>query len=142
MPPEATHVAGTMFLYEDRVRIVAGRFVTEQRRRKKGDPPAPLPEHRAAKVAAVHGKRARLYEKRQQVLNLGADAMALLTELTHRAPKLSGRRVEDLYTLLEQYGDDVLRAAISRAVAAGRLRVPAQPDHRFRRKLITDSGPS
>jgi hypothetical protein len=68
--------------------------------------------------------------------------MALLTELTHRAPKLSGRRVEDLYTLLEQYGDDVLRAAISRAVAAGRLRVPAQPDHRFRRKLITDSGPS
>lgn len=123
MPPEATHVAGTMFLYEDRVRIVAGRFVTEQQRRKKGDPPAPLPEHRAAKVAAVHGKRARLYEKRQQVLNLGADALALLTELTHRAPKLSARRVEDLYTLLEQYGDDALRGAISRAVAANQLSI-------------------
>lgn len=123
MPPEATHVAGTLFLYEDRVRIVAGRFATEQRRRKKGDPPAPLPEHRAAKVAAVHGRRAKLYEKRQQVLNLGLDAMALLTELTHREPKLSGRRVEDLYTMLELYGDEVLREAISRAIAAGQLSI-------------------
>jgi transposase len=52
MPPEATHVAGTLFLYEDRLRIIAGRFEALHRRRKKGDPPAPLPEHRAAKVAA------------------------------------------------------------------------------------------
>jgi hypothetical protein len=37
------------------------------------EPPAPLPEHRAAKVAAVHGKRAKLYEERQQVLNLGPE---------------------------------------------------------------------
>ncbi|HEY5958658.1 MAG TPA: hypothetical protein VIV60_18990, partial [Polyangiaceae bacterium] len=57
MPPEATHIAGTLFLYEDRPRIVAGRFQAEHRRRKKGEPPAPLPEHRAAKVAAVHGVR-------------------------------------------------------------------------------------
>src|SRR5579862_4466259 len=88
MPPEATLVAGTLFLYEDRLRIVAGRFEAHHRRRNKGDPPAPLPEHRAAKVAAVHGKRAKLYEKRQQVLNLGPDALALLTEITHREPKL------------------------------------------------------
>ena len=36
MPPEATHVAGTLFLFEDRVRIVAGRFECEHRRRRKG----------------------------------------------------------------------------------------------------------
>lgn len=123
MPPEATHVAGTLFLYEDRIRIIAGRFEALHRRRKKGDPPAPLPEHRAAKIASVHGKRAKLYEKRQQVLNLGRDALSLLTEITHREPKVAGRQVEELYDLLEQHGDDVMRVAIARAVAEGKLTV-------------------
>jgi transposase len=123
MPPEATLVAGTLFLYEDRLRIVAGRFEAHHRRRNKGDPPAPLPEHRAAKVAAVHGKRAKLYEKRQQVLNLGPDALALLTEITHREPKLASRRVEALYELLEEYGDDSMRDAVGRAVRSGSLSV-------------------
>lgn len=125
MQPEATHIAGTLFLYEDRLRIVAGRFEALHRRRQKGDPPAPLPEHRAAKIASVHGKRAKLYEKRQQVLNLGPDALALLTEITHREPKLSGRRVEELYALLEKHGDDALRAAITRAVQSSKLTVAA-----------------
>lgn len=123
MPPEATHVAGTLFLFEDRLRIVAGRFESVHRRRKKGEPPAPHPEHRAAKIASVHGKRAKLYEKRQQVLNLGRDALALLTEITHREPKLAGRHVEDLYALLEEHGDDAMRDAIARSVKAGRLTV-------------------
>jgi hypothetical protein len=123
MPPEATHVAGTLFLYEERLRIVAGRFEALHRRRGKDEPPAPLPEHRAAKIAAVHGKRAKLYEKRQQVLNLGADALALLTEITHRETQLASRRVEELYELLEQHGDDTMREAIGRAVRAGTLHV-------------------
>src|SRR5579871_2585910 len=89
MEPEATNVAGTVFLYRDRLRIVAGRFESLHRRRKPGERAAPLPEHRAAKIAAVHGKRAKLYEKRQQLLNLGPDALALLTEITHREPKLA-----------------------------------------------------
>jgi hypothetical protein len=124
MPPEAALIAGTLFLYEKRLRIVAGRFETSQKRRKKGEPPAPLPEHRAAKIAAVHGKRAKLYEKRQQVLNLGPEALALLTEITHREPKLAGRRVEELYVLLERHGDDALREAIRRAVERGQMSVP------------------
>jgi hypothetical protein len=123
MPPEATNIAGTMFLYEDRLRIFAGRFEATHRRRAKGEPLAPLPEHRAAKLAAVHGKRAKLYEKRQQVLNLGSDALALLTEITHREPRLASRRVEELYALLEEYGDDTMREAFGRAVRAGTLSV-------------------
>jgi transposase len=123
MPPEATHVAGTLFLYEHRLRIVAGRFEVEHQRRKKGEPPAPLPEHRAAKIAAVHGKRAKLYEKRQQVLNLGQDALALLTEITHKDVARASSHVEALYTLLEQHGDDAMREAIGRAVRAGKLTV-------------------
>jgi transposase len=134
MPPRATHIPGTLFLYEDRLHIVAGRFEAHHRRRKKGDPPAPLPEHRAAKIAAVHGKRAKLYEKRQQVLNLGADALVLLTEITHREPQLATRRVEELYALLEEHGDDTMRAALGSAVREGVLSVAG-----VRRALSTSS---
>ena len=123
MPPEATHVAGTLFLYEDRVRIVAGRFEATHRRRAKGEPAAPLPEHRAAKIAAVHGDRAKLYEKRQALLDLGSAALALLTEITHRAPRRSRGRIEELYVLLETHGDDVMRESIALAVARDQLTV-------------------
>lgn len=125
MPPEATHVAGTLFLYEDRLRIIAGRFDVVHRRRSKGEPPAPLPEHRAAKLAAVHGTRAKLYEKRQQLLHLGPASLTLLTEITHREPRLARRRVEELYELLVQHGDDAMRTAITQAVERGRLDVIA-----------------
>jgi transposase InsO family protein len=134
MPPEATHVAGTVFVYEDRLRIVVGRFEVTHRRRRKGEPPAPLPEHRAAKLAAVHGARAKLYEKRQQLLALGPDALTLLTDILHRAPRLSKQRVEELYDLLERYGDEAMRAAIGRAVAQRRLTVDA-----VRRTLVPAS---
>jgi len=123
MPPAATHVAGTLFLYEHRLHIIAGRFEATHDRRKKGDPPAALPAHRAAKLAAIHGTRAKLYEKRQQILNLGTAALELLTEITHRDPKLSKQRVEELYDLLEKHGDDVMRAAIAHTVRAGKLTV-------------------
>lgn len=125
MPPEATNVAATIFVFQDRVRIVAGRWSSEQARRKKGDPRAPVPEHRAAKLAAVHGKRAKLYEKRQQILDLGADALELLTEITHRERGRAGSSVERLYELLERYGDLALRGAITSAVGARRLTVNA-----------------
>ncbi len=74
--------------------------IARHERRVKGDPPRPLPEHRAAKIAAVHGRRAKLYEKRQQLLNLGPDSLVLLTELVHREPQLSAQRVEQLFVLL------------------------------------------
>jgi transposase len=123
MHPDATHIAGTLFLYETRLRIFAGRFSSEHRRRSKDEPKAPLPEHRAAKIAAVHGKRAKLYEKREQLLHLGANALALLTEITHRDPRLASRCVEELYTMLELHGDDAMREAIGAAVKAGTLTV-------------------
>lgn len=117
MPPKAAHVGGTVFVYEDRLHIIAGRFTADHRRRRKGEPPAPLPEHRAAKIAAVHGKRAKLYEKRQQLLNLGPGALSLLTHITHREPRRSSERVEQLYALLQEHGDDDTRAAIGIALA-------------------------
>ncbi len=123
MPPKAAHVAGTLFLYEREVHIVAGRFEARHRRRTKDEPPAPLPQHRAEKIAAVHGTRAKLYEKRQQVLNLGRNALEVLTEITHREPRLASRRVDELYAMLEKHGDDALRAALHHAVESGQLSV-------------------
>lgn len=123
MPPKAAHVAGTLFLYEREVFIVAGRFEARHRRRTKDEPPAPLPEHRAEKIAAVHGARAKLYEKRQQLLNLGRHALEVITEVTHREPKLASRRVEELYALLDKHGDNVMRAAFAHAVDRGQLSV-------------------
>ena len=118
MPPSAANVSGTLFLYEDHVHIVAGRFEASHRRRRRGDPPAPLPEHRAAKVAAVHGRRAKLYEKRQQILNLGPDALSFVTEVVHRTPKHHTEVIERLFALLQDYGDDAVRDALRRAVLA------------------------
>lgn len=125
MPPDAANMAGTAFVYEDRIHIVAGRYEAEHRRGKAGDPPASLPEHRAQKLAAVHGRRAVVYEKRQQLLRLGADAMTLLTALVHRAPSRGNEHVERLYALYEEYGDDALRDAISRTVSDGTLTISA-----------------
>jgi transposase len=125
MPPDATHVSGTLFLLETKLNIIAGRFSASHRRRTKDEPHAPLPEHRAAKIAAVHGKRAKLYEKRQQLLNLGVAALALLTEITHREPQLSSRRVEELYELLEANGDEAMREAFAHAVDEGTMSVAA-----------------
>lgn len=40
--------------------------------------------------------------------------MELLTYLTHREPRQAAERVEQLFALLEQHGDDDMRAAIGR----------------------------
>jgi transposase len=123
MPPRAANIAGTAFVYEDRVRFVAGRHEATHVRGKPGDPLASTPELRAAKLAAVHGGRARTYEMREQLLHLGADALALLTALVHRAPARATEHVERLHALYTAHGDDAMKRAIARAVAEKSLTV-------------------
>lgn len=125
MPPEAVHVAGTAFVYEDRIRFVVGRFEAEHRRGRAGDPPSSLPEHRAAKVAAVHGRRAKLYEKRQQILAIGAPALELLTALLHREPQRSTEHIEQLYELFETHGETATRRAFELVVKRKTLTISA-----------------
>ncbi|MBV9172384.1 MAG: hypothetical protein JOZ81_20100 [Chloroflexi bacterium] len=84
MPPEAIGIPGTLYLYRDRVRIVAGRFAVMHERKFKSGDGSILPEHRAQHVAAVSGTRAKRYLQREHLLKLGPDALAYLTELTHR----------------------------------------------------------
>lgn len=88
MPPEAIGIPGTLYLYRDRVRIVAGRFAVMHERKFKSGDGSILPEHRAQHIAAVSGKRATRDLQREHLLKLGPDALAYLSELTHRRPQV------------------------------------------------------
>jgi transposase len=117
MPPEAIGIPGTLYLYRERVRIVAGRFAVMHERKFQPGDGSILPEHRAQHVAAVSGKRAKRYLQREHLLKLGPEALAYLTELTHRRPQVWLRDIDRLHALLATYGDDGMRAAFARGVA-------------------------
>lgn len=119
MPPEALGLPGTLYLYRDRVRIVAGRYQSVHERRFGRDESSTLPEHRAPRVAAVSGKRAKRYMKREHLLGLGEQALTYITELVHRRPQIWIRDVDRLHDMLERHGDDAMRAAFSRGLTDG-----------------------
>ena len=116
MPPDAIGLPGTLFLYRDRVRIVAGRYDATHRRLFEAHASSTLPEHRAQQVAAVSGKRAKRYLQREHLLALGRPALEYLTELTHRRPQIWVRDVDRLHELLASYGEDAMRTAFERGL--------------------------
>jgi transposase len=122
MDPDSLGIPGTLYLYRDRVRIVAGRFEAVHQR-LFGDVPAKstLPEHRAQRVAAASGKRAKRYMQREHLLGLGRCALEYLTELTHRRPRVWIRDVARLHELLERHGDEAVRRAFERGLAEGAI---------------------
>lgn len=117
MPSDAIGLPGTLYLYRDRVRIIAGRFAADHPRQFEPEGRSILPEHRAQRVAAVSGKRARRYLQRQHLLDLGTAALAYLTELTHRRPRTWTPEVERLHALLQTHGEAALRTAFARGLA-------------------------
>jgi hypothetical protein len=56
MPPEAISMPATLYLYAQRVRIVAGRYEAEHPRKFAAQESSWLAEHRAAMISAVSGK--------------------------------------------------------------------------------------
>ncbi len=117
MHPDALGLTCTLWLYRDRAKIVAGRFVSEHERKFGRDEGSTLPEHRAPRVASVHGKRAKRYAKREHLLGLGEEALAYITEVVHRRPKVWYRDVDELHDLLDVHGDVLLRLAFVRGLA-------------------------
>jgi transposase len=118
MDPDAIGVPGTLFLYRQRVRIVAGRFQATHHRLFERGAKSTLPEHRASLVAAVSGKRGKRYLKREHLLEVGEAALAYLTEITHRRPREWVSEVDGLHDLLQHHGPRPLRRAFESAVAA------------------------
>ena len=115
MPAEAVSVSGTMFVYRDRVRIVAGRHEAEHPRLKSGQRSV-LSEHRSSAVAAISGKRAKRYLKREHLLELGSEAHEYLTEVVHRRPRLWVADVDRLHELLQHHGEARMREAFQMAL--------------------------
>ena len=118
MPPDAIGLAGTLYLYRDRVRLVAGRFEATHPRLAEAHRISTLPEHRTQRVAAVSGKRGKRYLERQHLLELGPAVHEYLTELTHRRPRLWVRDVEQLHGLLQAHGAAATQAAFAHGLAA------------------------
>jgi transposase len=117
MPPECIGFPATLYLYPEKVRIVARRYeATHPRRPAAGSRESWLPGHRSQMLARVSGTRGRLYFKREQILSLGAPAEAVLTEIVHRHPRTWTAEVEILFDLLERFGVPRMKAALERAV--------------------------
>jgi hypothetical protein len=70
-----------------------------------------LPEHRAAHLAAIAGKRGKRYFKRQQVLEVGEAAVSFLTEVVHRNPQGWIGEVDQLHLMLQELGPQALHRA-------------------------------
>lgn len=117
MPAKSIGMPGTLFLYPDRVRIVARHFEIDHPRRPDVGQTCYRPEHRAQLLAEVSGQRGKLYLKRQQLLELGQPAMDLLTEIVHARPRTWKGDVEKLHDLLVSKGPQALLAAIGEALA-------------------------
>lgn len=126
MPPETIGVPATLFLFPDRVRIVAKSGAAADHPRT---PPVGTasyrPIDRVARLAAVHGERGQLYLQRQAILELGPPAEALLTHWVHRRGYDWKEQVEALHALLVLYGPEPVLAAIERAIADHRYHADA-----------------
>jgi transposase len=126
MPPNTIGIPGTLFLYPDRVRILTknGTQVEHPRYPAVGNT-SYRTEDRVAKLAAVHGERARLYQKRQEILELGPSAEALMTEWVHH-PRMNWKsQVETLHELLVGHGPQRTLGAIDRVLLNGNHHVKA-----------------
>lgn len=116
MPPEAISMPATLYLYADRVRIVAGRYEVNHPRKFVAHEGSTLAAHRAALVAAVSGKRGKRYLKRQQLLELGEPAFLYLTEIVHRRPRQWFQDIDRLHDILQSHGQEVLRRAMEEGI--------------------------
>jgi transposase len=123
MPPEAAGLPATLYLYEHRVKIIAGRWQAEHERFIAKGQIARLPEHRAAHLAAVAGTRGKRYLKRQQLFECGEATVAVLTEIVHRSPRGWYPEIDQLHELLQALGAEKLERACRAAAQAGTFTV-------------------
>ncbi len=85
-----------------------------------------LPSQRTALLQVLHGDRKRATYQRQCLLELGAAARSFLGPLVHRWE--NGQWEQPciaLFTLMQDHGDDAMRAALARCAAQGSFTVAA-----------------
>jgi transposase len=123
MPAEAAGLPATLYLYRDRVRIIAGRFEAQHERQQGRKKISRLPEHRASHLAAISGRRGKRYLKRQQLFEVGESAVRFLTELVHQKPKRWASDIDRLHALLQAFGPEALDRSFRAGLAAGTVSV-------------------
>ena len=128
MPPEACGFAGTAYVYTDRLRLEAGRYCAEHLRACSSGQKSVLPEHRAARLAKVSGRRGKQYLRRQDLLDMGEVAAVLIGEIVHHQPRGWWQQIDELHELLNVHGEGQLRLAMHMAVAAGDYSASAVSD--------------
>jgi hypothetical protein len=114
MPPEALGLPATLYLYRDRVCIVAGRFEATHARTLGTDGMSTLSEHRTLHMKVARGARAKQYLKREHLIRLGQPRARVHHRVVHRRPKIWIRDVDRMHELLERHGDNAMCAACDR----------------------------
>lgn len=87
------------------------------------------PHLKAEMVAAVPGKRGRLYLMREQLLEVSQPALDFITELVHRSPRTWPRDVERLHALLLDYDNAAMQKAFWLALDGGAFSVEYVAHH-------------
>lgn len=119
----ALGLSGTLYAHRDKVRIVVGseQVVYPRPPRTTTGEKLDLPQLQAEMVAAVSGKRAKLYLMRQQLLEVGQPAVDFLTELVHRRPRTWAKDVQQLHALLLANEKRALFEAFEQVLADGNV---------------------
>ena len=142
LPTGTVHILGTTYSVDPKrvgapamvllraaeIEIIIGGSRCVHRRVDFCDLPQRLPEHRREMLGAVFGERKRNSFQRQCLWELGREAQDFLEGLVHRCgadAKGWYRPVAQLYALLEEHGDSVLREAMASAHGAKGHDVPA-----------------
>ena len=126
----------------ERVRFEAGRHKVEHPRADQPGRKSELPEHRAARLAAVSGRRGKQYLKRQDLLDLGEVALVLIGEIVHRRPRAWWSEIDVLHELLQVHGDGLLKLAMHMAVATGGFSAEAVTSQLVAAAMGCDGRPS
>jgi len=124
MPPEAAGLPATLYLFKNRVKIIAGSWQAEHERFIPKGQVARSAELRAAHLAAVAGLRGKRYLKRQQLFECGQATVEVLTEIVHR----KGARgwygeIEQLHEMLLALGPESIERACRAAMQNGTFTV-------------------
>lgn len=123
----ARHIGApaTLFIRRERIEIVVGGRERCVHARRDGVRVAQrLPAQRDEVLGVVHGRRKQATFRRQCLVELGQPARDFLGVLVHVCPE--GRWEQpctELYDLMQQHGDEAMRAAFAQCVALERYTV-------------------
>ncbi len=118
MDPAAVGACGTALVFKDSIVFETPGHSARHPRLTLAGGKSTLPSHRSARLAVVSGKRGKLYQKRQDIMDIGPVAEIFVGELVHRQPHNWAQDIELLFDLLQTHGQDMLRLGLHMCTAS------------------------